>query len=112
MAYFAEIDSDGMVLRVLVVPDEHEHRGVAFLRDDLKLGGTWVQTSFNGTFRRRFAGPDMRYDSDRDAFVLPQPFPSWTLDAAGDWQAPAAHPEGGNWEWDETAGTWMPSDEV
>lgn len=39
MAYFAEIDDDGIVLRVLLVPTTEAHRGAAFLRDDLGLGG-------------------------------------------------------------------------
>lgn len=50
MAHFAEIDPDtNIVLRVLVVPDDEEHRGQEFLADDLGLGGTWLQTSYNTT---------------------------------------------------------------
>lgn len=105
MAHFAQIDGAGIVLRVLVVPEAQAHRGEAFLRDDLGLGGTWVQTSFTGAIRRRLAGPGMRYDAGRDAFVHPQPFPSWTLDAAGDWQPPVPMPEGEGWVWGE-AGGW------
>ena len=47
MAHFAEIDADNIVLRVLVVSNEDEHRGQEFLADDLSLGSTWVQTSYN-----------------------------------------------------------------
>ena len=111
MAHFAEIDGDGAVLRVLVVPDAQEPRGEAYLRDDLGLGGTWVQTSFTGMIRRRFAGPGMSYDAKRDAFVLPQPFPGWTLDAAGDWQPPLPRPEGQGWVWKEPEG-WVPETEA
>lgn len=106
MAHFAEIDSDTVVLRVLVVPDAQEHRGAAFLRDDLGLGGTWVQTSYTGRIRRRFAAPGMRYDAGRDVFVAPQPWPSWTLDPLGDWQPPVPRPDGDGWRWDETARAW------
>ena len=106
MAHFAEIDGDQRVSRVLVVPDPQEHRGEAFLRDDMGLGGAWVQTSYTGSVRRRFAAPGMSYDADRDAFVLPQPHPSWTLDPAGDWQPPVPRPEGEGWEWDESAHIW------
>lgn len=106
MAHFAEIDTDGMVLRVLVVPGAHEHRGAAFLRDDLGLGGVWVQTSFTGRIRRRFAGRGMRHDPARDAFVLPQPHASWVLDADGDWQPPRPMPEGDGWVWQEPDG-WL-----
>ena len=48
MAHFAEINPDAnIVLRVIVVPDDQEHRGQEFLADDLGLGGTWLRTSFN-----------------------------------------------------------------
>lgn len=106
MAYFAEINDDNLVLRVLVVPDEHEARGDAFLRDDLGLGGVWVQTSYSGKAGRRFAGPGMRWDAGRGTFVLPQPYASWILDAAGDWQPPIPRPDAGDWDWDEAAGAW------
>ena len=90
----------GTVLRVVVVPDAQEHRGEAFLRDDLGLGGRWVQTSYTGAIRRRFAARGMSYDAGRDAFVLPQPWPSWSLDEAGNWQPPVPRPEGDGWVWD------------
>ena len=47
MGHFAEIDADNIVARVLVVPDDQEHRGQEYLADDLALGGTWIQTSYN-----------------------------------------------------------------
>ena len=47
MAHFAELDENNIVLRVLVVPDDQEHRGHEFMADDLALGGTWIQTSYN-----------------------------------------------------------------
>jgi hypothetical protein len=56
MAHFAEIDSDNKVLRVLVVDNEQEHRGQEFLSNDLGLGGTWIQTSYNANFGGKFAG--------------------------------------------------------
>ena len=69
MAHFAELDENGVVLRVLVVPDNQEHRGHEFLSSDLGLGGTWVQTSYNGTIRKNFAGIGMNFDRKRDAFI-------------------------------------------
>ena len=71
MAHFAEI-VDGVVVRVLVVPDAQEHRGQEFLADDLALGGTWVQTSYNARIRKNYAGIGMSYDSGRDAFIAPK----------------------------------------
>lgn len=69
MAHFAEIDGDNVVVRVLVVPDTQEHRGQEFLADDLGLGGTWVQTSYNANIRKNYAGVGMTFDSVRDAFI-------------------------------------------
>ncbi len=73
MAHFAEIGANNIVLRVLVVPNEQEHRGQDFLANDLKLGGVWVKTSYNGTIRKNFAGVGYSYDSVRDAFIAPEP---------------------------------------
>ena len=103
MAHFAEINNGNSVIRVLVVPDEEEDRGQEFLADDLHLGGTWVQTSYNtrhgvhklgGTpFRGNYAGIGYTYDADLDAFYTPQPFPSWVLnETTFQWEAPVAHP--------------------
>lgn len=73
MAHFAEIDDNGIVLRVLVVSNELENRGVEYLRDDLALGGTWIQTSYNGKIRKNYAGIGFTYDATRDAFIPPKP---------------------------------------
>ena len=56
MAHFAEIDNTNKVLRVLVVDNSQEDRGQEFLADDLGLGGTWIQTSYNATFGGKYAG--------------------------------------------------------
>ena len=73
MAHFAEIDSNNIVTRVLVVPDEQEHRGQDFLANELGLGGTWVQTSYNNRIRKNYAGIGYTYDAVRDAFIAPKP---------------------------------------
>ena len=90
MASFAELDENNIVLRVLVVDNEQEHRGEDFLANDLGLGGRWIQTSYNtyegthllgGTpFRKNHAGVGFSYDESKDAFIPPKPFPSWLLD--------------------------------
>ncbi len=79
MAHFAEIDENNVVLRVLVVDNEHEHRGHEFLSQDLGLGGTWIQTSYNGNFRKTFAGMGFVYNEELDIFLPPKPFESWIL---------------------------------
>jgi hypothetical protein len=73
MAHFAEIDSNNVVLQVLVVADEHEHRGQEFLANDCNLGGTWIQTSYNGNIRGKFAGMGDIYDEVNDEFYTPAP---------------------------------------
>jgi hypothetical protein len=71
MAHFAEINSNNVVLRVLVVADEHEHRGQEFLANDCGLGGTWIQTSYNANIRGKFAGIGDIYDEVNDEFYAP-----------------------------------------
>jgi hypothetical protein len=94
MAHYAEIDSTNRVSRVLVVandvittPDgtEDEALGKAFLSN--LLGGTWVQTSYNGRIRARYAGIGYTYDPVRDEFVPP----GWTL-IDNVWTAPPVEP--------------------
>jgi hypothetical protein len=107
MAHFAQIDNDNKVTQVLVVDNSQEHRGEAFLVGDLRLGGRWIQTSYNNNFRKQFAGIGFSYDEEADVFVSPQPYPSWTLDANFDWQPPVKMPEDGLWNWDESTLNWI-----
>jgi hypothetical protein len=73
MAHFAEIDQNGIVLRVLVVPNTEELDGQNYLANVLGLGGNWIQTSYHGNIRKNFAGIGDTYDADRDAFIAPEP---------------------------------------
>ena len=119
MAYFAQIDEDGTVLQVISVsnadapdpaPTHSEPLGQTFIADTLGLPGTWVQTSWSGSIRKQYAGPGYRYDADADVFIAPQPYPSWTLDASFDWQAPTPYPaDAGPFEyaWDEETLSWV-----
>jgi hypothetical protein len=68
MAHFAEIENN-IVTRVLVVSNDQEHRGQDFLANELGLGGTWIQTSYNSNFRKHYAGIGYSYDSELDAFI-------------------------------------------
>lgn len=107
MAHFAEIDDDGIVKQVLVVPDQQEHRGHDYLAVDLGLGGTWIQTSYNNNIRKQYAGIGYKYDAEADVFISPQPYPSWTLDDNHDWQAPTPYPEDGVvYVWNEENLEW------
>lgn len=106
MAHFAEIDENNIVQRVLVVDNEQEHRGQEFLADELGLGGRWIQTSYNGNFRKQYAGVGYYYDETKDIFVSYQPYPSWTLDSNSDWQPPVARPDELSY-WDEETLNWI-----
>lgn len=105
MAHFAEINSDNVVLRVIVVPDEHEADGEQWCAD--LFGGTWKQTSYNNTIRYNFAGIGYTYDAVKDAFIPPQPFASWLLDNETClWTAPTPCPDDGKYEWNEETISW------
>ena len=73
MSHWAELDSDNKVIRVLVGDnnDPAGDEGYQWLIDN--LGGTWIQTSYNRTIRKNFAGVGYTYDLVRDAFIPPEP---------------------------------------
>jgi hypothetical protein len=119
VAYFAEVQ-DGIVQKVIAVsndnaPDpatEHsEPLGKAFIRDTLGLTGEWVQTSYNNSFRVRYAGIGYHWDEEGQAFYPPSPYPSWVLDTSTwEWAPPVPYPE--NYEevgyhWDEAQQEWV-----
>jgi len=62
MAHFAKIE-DGVVTNVVVVDNSHEHDGEAYL-NGIGLEGTWVQTSYNGNFGKKFAGIGDTFDGE------------------------------------------------
>jgi len=97
MAHFARIDENNVVTQVIVVDNkdttdphtgqEDEILGIAFCKK--LLGGNWVQTSYNGNFRKRYAGLGYSYNKELDAFVTPKPFESWVLNnETADWESP------------------------
>jgi hypothetical protein len=116
MAHFAELDENNIVLQVIVVNNselmdggsESEAAGIAFCQS-LFPNTTWVQTSYNGNFRKNYAGFGYTYDAARDAFISPQPYPSWLLNEnTCQWDAPVARPvDGGLYFWDETNQIWV-----
>ena len=81
MAHWAEIDENGIVLRITVGSNDDADEGYQWLIDN--LGGTWIKTSYNtiggihtlgGTpLRKNYAGIGYTYDSERDAFIPPKP---------------------------------------
>jgi len=94
MGHFAQIDENNVVLQVLVVPDEQQHRGHEYMANDLMLGGRWVQTSYNANVRGMFAGVGYIYNEDLNIFLPPKPYESWVLnEVKGEWEAPVERPE-------------------
>jgi len=123
MAHFAELDSNNKVLRVIVVHNnellvngvENEQKGIDFCKSLFGSNTSWVQTSYNNNFRKQYAGINYTYDSIKNKFIAPQPYPSWSLDASDDWQAPVPKPslteeqisEGKYYSWNEENQSWV-----
>jgi hypothetical protein len=117
MAHFAQLDPNNIVLRVIVVANsditvngqESEAKGIAFCQSLFGPDTRWAQTSYTGKMRKRYAGVGYSFDEQRDAFIPPQPYPSWTLDPETcDWVAPIPMPNDGDWYmWDESTQSWV-----
>jgi len=71
--------------------------------------GEWVQTSYNNNIRKNYAGTGFTYDSVRDAFIAPRPYPSWTLvEETCQWEAPVSYPTDDQaYTWDEETQAWV-----
>ena len=117
MAHFAQLDENNVVTQVIVVANdellldgvENETKGIMFCKSLLGDDTRWVQTSYNSTIRKNYAGIGYTYDPVADHFFAPQPYPSWILDADAKWQAPTAMPieEGKFFTWDEPTLSWV-----
>jgi hypothetical protein len=113
MAHFAELNTKKIVKQVIVVnnesldPANEEESGLDFL-ESLFGHRSWKQTSYSGSFRKNFAGVGFKYDSAKDAFVSPQPYPSWVLDQTTcQWNAPVEYPNDGEvYFWNEELTIW------
>lgn len=121
MAHYAFINDNNIVTQVIVGRDEDD------LVDGItdweayygeKMGERCLRTSYNtvagvhtagGTaYRGNYAGIGYTYDEALDAFIAPQPFPSWSLnEVTYSWEAPVAYPEdGGVYVWNENKKEW------
>jgi hypothetical protein len=117
MAHFAKLDENNIVLEVHVVnndaldPNNEEASGIAFLTEWSGGYSNWKQTSYNGTFRKRYANKGDKYNPDFDVFITPSPFPSWKLNyTTFEWEAPIAKPQAINgyaWRWSEYNKEWV-----
>ena len=126
MSHYAKVE-DGIVTKVLVAEPEFFDTYVD------STPGKWIKTSYNmrgGVYydpetnqpaedqsvidgdearqRKNYAGKGFTYDQTRDAFIPPQPFPSWTLNETTClWDAPVAYPDDGNrYRWNEETTSW------
>jgi hypothetical protein len=115
MAHFAKLDENNIVIEVNVVNNEaldstnEEASGIAFLTEWSGGYTSWKQTSYNGNFRKNYAGIGFTYDSVRDAFIPPKPFNSWLLNEDTClWEAPTPYPTDGKiYNWDEATTSWV-----
>lgn len=109
MTHFAKIES-GIVTQVIVAEQDVIDSGL--------FGDGWVQTSYNTyggvhangktPLRKNYAGVGYTYDSQRDAFIPPQPFPSWVMsEETCQWSAPTPMPADGFYSWDESTTSWV-----
>jgi hypothetical protein len=115
MAHFTELDENNKVIQVIVVNNnelldengnESEQKGIDFCVN--LFGGNWIQTSYNGNFRQRYAGIGSVFITDANLFTEPQPYPSWSLDTNYKWQPPVSKPtDGKNYYWDEAILNWI-----
>jgi hypothetical protein len=115
LAHFAKLNEENIVTQVIVVANqdtadkdgvEVEAIGIGFCTN--LLGGNWKQTSYNGNFRKNYAGIGYKYDADLDAFIPPQPYPSWTLNSNAKWEAPVTYPtDGKSYNWSESTQSWV-----
>ena len=109
MSHFAKVEN-GIVTQVIVAEQDVIDSGL--------FGTGWVQTSYNThagqhpegrPLRKNYAGTGYAYDSGRDAFIPPTPFPSWTLNEATClWDAPTPMPtDNKRYTWDEPTTSWV-----
>ena len=120
MAYFAKIGLNNKVISVHSVHDnelkdsngvEQENIGIEFLTN-LHGWAVWKQTSYNNNIRKNFAGIGFTYDEDRDAFIPPKPYNSWTLNEDTClWDPPVARPTSKRCNWNEETQQWDNLDE-
>ena len=115
MAHFARLNESNVVTMITVVSNEdlinddgneEEAFGIAVC-ESVVGPGPWIQTSYNGNFRGRYAAVGGTYDPIRDVFLPYRPYASWQLDENDEWKAPVAKPsEEGDFEWNESTQQW------
>jgi hypothetical protein len=112
MAHYAKVENT-LVTQVIVAEPEFFDTFVD------SSPGEWIQTSYNtqggvhldgGTpLRKNYAGVGHTYDATRDAFIPPQPYPSWVLNETSCiYEAPTPYPTDDlMYSWDEDTTSWV-----
>ena len=119
MAHYAFLDANSIVTEVIVGKGEDESgidweqhygdfRGQVCKRTSYNTRGG-VNVKGGKPFRKNYAGNGYIYDAQRDAFIPPQPFPSWVLNESTClWDAPVPRPQDGKvYTWDEATISWI-----
>ena len=127
MAHFAQLDQDGIITQVIVINndvliddtgEESENLGIAFCQSLFGADSRWLQTSYNGNTRKRYAGIGYQYNETLDAFISPKQYDSWVLnEETADWEPPVPMPmeallEGCRYSWDEETLNWVVQGEI
>ena len=117
MAHFAQLNENNEVIQVIVVHNnelmmdgqENETKGILFCKSLYGEESRWKQTSYNGSFRKNYAGFGYTYDESRDAFIPPKPYNSWLLNETTClWEAPIPYPSDEQlYRWNEETTSWV-----
>jgi hypothetical protein len=103
MAHFAKLNEDNVIIEVIVIDNddmnnlefpESERIGQEFIKL-LGLDGNWAQTSFSGSFRKKYGMVGDLFDEQNNVFISPKPYDSFTLDENFDWTPPFPMPDDG-----------------
>ena len=105
MTFFAELDNTLTVVQVLNGRAEDDGKELDVCASS---GKTYRQTYSDGSKRKNFAGKGYTYDKEKDAFIPPKPYTSWTLnDTTCQWEPPTAYPsDGKEYSWNELSKSW------
>ena len=117
MAHFAQLDENNNVIACNVIANsdcldgdgnESEAVGILFCKSLWGNDTTWKQTSYNGNFRKNYAGIGYTYDKTRDAFIAAKPYASWALvEDTCQWKPPTDYPDDGKtYKWNEDTTSW------
>ena len=108
MDYYAFLDEKNVVTEVIPGKDQGSEN-VDWEQWYGEFRGQVCKRSRTDGFRKNYAGIGYTYDNTRDAFIPPQPFPSWTLNEDTClWEPPVPIPtDGQRYSWNEATTSWV-----